>query len=465
MCYVIIELKTYDVLYAHEFGGMSMVVFWFVFPIAVIIFENTVICYFIQKHFPGRFSKTVNRVANISAVAVISCIYIFYMFMRPTWTIEVISLFLFWTLYILLLRKNGLYKRCFWSALLVSINSLCAIVGVSVAMLITGAAQDVVVFDQGLFRFLLVISVKVMQLAISYYFSKFYITSSSLPKKAYIILIIITLLCHGIGLTIMYVGQEIDTNIFLLPYLVFSAICIMAVLMIAYYLYYEISKQSEVLLKTRGELQHKILMEQHNDELLKIDNNMRTWRHNIHNHLQSLAVFARAGDTEKMENYIKDLGHELLEIEKVCHTGQKALDAIVTVKYALAKAEDINFSIKVMPVAPLSVSDTDITSLLGNLLDNAIESCRRVDVKKRSIDLFLGMTGDMICIKLENVTDGFVREENGHFLTTKADTEHHGLGITSINHILSAADGILQCSHKDCVFTSTVLLPAAENSS
>jgi len=439
-----------------------MGVFWIVFPILVIVFENTVVCYFIQAHFPGRFSIRVNWFINVILVILVSALYTVFLFHPQLWIVDIIIFISFWLLYTILFRKNPWYEKCFWSILVVGINAICAVVVVTWSMYITSATQDAVVFGQGIFRFLLVVSAKILQLALTFYFSKLYIKSKALDKKVYIVMIPISLLCLFINTTILNVGLELGDNLILVLYLAIATLCVMAILMIIYYLYHKITSQSELLLKTQSELQHKALMEQHNDELLKIEANMRSWRHDFHNHLQSLMVMSRKSGSAEMEAYVAKLGHSLGDVEGICHTGWQALDAIVSVKHALAKADGIVVNVTITPIPPVPMSDIDMTNLLGNLFDNAIESCRRVDALRRSIDFSLGVMGNMLCIRISNHTDGTERVEDGRFLTTKADKGLHGLGLASVDRIVAATGGLVQRTHKDGVFTTNILLPEAD---
>jgi len=436
-----------------------MEVIWRIFEVLVNIFENAVICYFLQKHFPGRFSKRTNNFVNMAAVTMIAGVYTAYLYFPPPWILDTVGLHAFWLLYILLFRRGLWYKKSFWSVLLISVTSICSVVVVSWAMYINGVSQNTIVFGQGVFRLLLIISSKAMQVMSLYYFSKIYVTSRAVHKNMYITLISLPILCSLIDNTLLDIGFAMGEDIYLIFYVALSALCVMAILMASYYLYYKISKQGDLLLRTQGELQHKTMMEQHNAELIKIDGNMRVWRHDFHNHLQTLLVLSRMCKNEELEDYIVKLGENLKELEGVVHTGQQALDAIVTVKYASAKADGITMNLYIMPIPPLPINDVDVTSLFGNLFDNAIESCRRVDVKERSIDLSLVMMGDMICIRMSNTTDGIERTENGRFLTTKKQDGLHGLGLASVDRIMSNAGGQVRREHKDCVFTTILLFP------
>jgi sensor histidine kinase YesM len=293
------------------------------------------------------------------------------------------------------------------------------------------------------------------------FFSKTYTSSKTLQKRIYIFLIFICVLCSLINTMLINTGLALTDEPELIFYVAVAAICVLAMLMITFYIYYSLSKQSDMLLQAQSELQHRTLMEQHNIELIKVDASLRNWRHDIHNHFQSLQALIQIGDIDKAEKYLAHLGHKFKIDGSVCNTGQHELDAIVTVKCALAKADDIKVALHIIPIKHLPISDLDITNLFGNLFDNAIESCRRVDVKARFISLAFLKMENMLCIRMVNSTDGNIKLENGRYLTTKSDSRFHGLGLASIDRIINDAGGFVSREYNDKDFTTELLLPTA----
>jgi len=425
----------------------------------VNIFESAVFCYFIAKHFPSKFSIGTSYIINTIVVLVMSGVYVVYFFFPPPWWLDVMAAVLCWASFAFLFRKGFWYEKIFWSVFILGANVMCGVAAVNVAMYISGASQYTIIFTQGVPRLLLVVFAKTAQVAVIYYFSKFYITSIKLSKMIYLVLTSISILSAAIAISIMETGLVMGEDLALLRYLVIASICLVAIIMIAYYLYYKIATQSESLFNAQSELQHKTLMEQHNEELIKVDANMKNWRHDFHNHLQTLLVLSRSENTKDVEDYILNLGHELRAIDAICNTGQKALDAIITVKYSIAKSYDIAFTLDISPIAPLPFSDVDVTTLFGNLLDNAMEACRQAIPNETSINLSLGMMGEMIHVRVSNTTNGIVHTKDGKFMTTKSDKSLHGLGLLSIDRVVSSIGGIVQREHRNNVFTTTLLLP------
>ena len=116
-----------------------MDILWHSFEILVNLFENALICYFIQKHFPGRFSQCANRLINLITVLIIAGIYTAYLYFPPPWIVESIILILFWLLYTVIFRKGYLFaipgmERCSRTSAhgLITIRGLCSLTGSTV---------------------------------------------------------------------------------------------------------------------------------------------------------------------------------------------------------------------------------------------------------------------------------------------------------------------------------------------
>lgn len=434
-----------------------MEIFWFLFRMLTNLFEAIVLCFFICKHFPGKFSKWKNYLINTFAIISITIAYTIYGFFSPQWIIEVSILTLYLFVFACFFKKGFWYEKLFWVVLLISALGIVAVTAVKWTMFITGASQYTIVFGDGIPRIALVVSATFVQVTVIYYFSKFYIHSLNLKKSNYLTLTSIPIFSLILIAGTMEVGMIMEYNVRALFFLVISCIATIAILMIAYYLYFTIASQSKQLLNTQTQLQNKILMEQHNEQLIEMNAQMKTWRHDFHNHLQTLMVVARTHDTKSLEDYIQKLGYEIIAIDNLCNTGDKILDAILSAKLTLAQSYNITFSLNAIPITRLPISDTDKTSLFGNLIDNAIEACKQVNLENRFINLSLEMIQNMISIQMSNSTNGTDNTENGKFVTTKADKQFHGLGIPHINKIVESANGIINREHKNYVFTTTIL--------
>ena len=141
--------------------------------------------------------------------------------------------------------------------------------------------------------------------------------------------------------------------------------------------------------KRLGEFQDNILKKQR-DEVQNIYSTMRGWRHDYHNHLQTIKAYLAMGQVGETLSYLEHLEDDLDSIDIAVRTGNVGMDAILSSKISIASKNGIAVNCKAAVPDKLSVSDVHLCAIVGNLLDNAIEACGRVVPEKRFIRVYIG---------------------------------------------------------------------------
>ena len=104
------------------------------------------------------------------------------------------------------------------------------------------------------------------------------------------------------------------------------------------------------------------------------------------------------------------------------------------------------------------MSETEIYSLFGNALDNALESCSKVsEAEKRVISLKAAQRGDMVVLHVENFFDAALNMVDGMPVTTKKESGH-GFGLRSIREIAEKYNGVATVQAESNIFKLTVVL-------
>ncbi len=138
------------------------------------------------------------------------------------------------------------------------------------------------------------------------------------------------------------------------------------------------------------------LMASHYQEVKDIYLQMRGWRHDYHNHLQSFKSYLAQGQVAELGEYLNELEAELDSIDTLVKSGNAMVDAILNSKLSLARKHEIEMNVKVAVLAALPISDVDLCVILGNLMDNAIEACRQIPVDERWLRLYLDTQGEQL---------------------------------------------------------------------
>lgn len=116
----------------------------------------------------------------------------------------------------------------------------------------------------------------------------------------------------------------------------------------------------------------------------------------------------------------------------------------------------IIFTVRINLPSKLTVSDFDISVLLGNLLENAIEAASHASEAERLILLNIISSGKMLAITVDNGFDGHVNLDGDKYLSTKK--RHTGIGLKSITNIAEKYNGGVQFSHEETIFHASVML-------
>ncbi len=205
-----------------------------------------------------------------------------------------------------------------------------------------------------------------------------------------------------------------------------------------------------------GEYQNDLITK-HCDEVQNIYKTMRGWRHDYHNHIQTL--LALSGNKELTREYLLRLNDDLTQIDAVIKTGNVMVDAILNSKLSLIKAKGIAINAKAVVPTELTVSQIDLCVILGNLLDNAMEAClSQPDGTERFIRVFIGVLKNRLYISVANSVGGAIHRTGKTYMSTKGN-DNHGFGLARVDRIAGKYEGYVNRQHEDGVFATEVLLP------
>lgn len=200
------------------------------------------------------------------------------------------------------------------------------------------------------------------------------------------------------------------------------------------------------------------LMETHYAEVENMYRQMRSWRHDYRNHIQTMKAYAAAGDLAAVSRYLDELDADLTRVEPVIKTGNPMTDAILNSKISLARSKKIPVRADAHIPYRLQLSEIDLCCIIGNLFDNAIEASLKLPEKERLIRIYMDMKGPQLYISFTNFTASKkLALKNGRFATTKG--EGHGFGLVRIDAIVERLGGYLHRGSEDGAFTTEILLP------
>lgn len=200
-----------------------------------------------------------------------------------------------------------------------------------------------------------------------------------------------------------------------------------------------------------------------NESVLESVESLRKWKHDYLNHLLVIQRLTEMKEYEQLGQYVNCQKKYLSEMFPYFFTGNGVIDAILMEKYSVAKSEHIPYEYTIVLPKQLPVSDIEMTGILGNLLDNAIESCRELKGNQDTslyIKVILKPQRSMFRIYVENSSSGNYRyNSDGRLQTTKKEIKHRGYGLSNIIDIANAHSGFCNIVAGTNFFSVDVYIP------
>lgn len=204
------------------------------------------------------------------------------------------------------------------------------------------------------------------------------------------------------------------------------------------------------------EFQDSILKKQR-DEVENVYNTMRGWRHDYHNHMQTLKAYLSMNQIEEIGKYLDHLEEDLDSIDIAIRTGNTSVNAILSSKISIAQKRGINVNCKATVPPSLKISDVHLCAIIGNLLDNAIEACEKVPASKRFIRVYTGIFKEQLYISVTNSTEETRRKKLTELITSKKG--EHGLGLRRVDKTVEQYEGFVNRKNEPGVFATEIMLP------
>lgn len=209
--------------------------------------------------------------------------------------------------------------------------------------------------------------------------------------------------------------------------------------------------------KNNLRLKEEMMLHQYG-EIKEMYLNMRGWRHDYHNHIQVLKAYLDAENAELARDYLNEIECELGKVDTFVKSGNLMVDAVLNSKLTIALAQNINVDCDVYLPEALFIEDADICTMIGNVLDNAIEACN--DLEESFIRIYMVMRKKQLYLSVQNASDEKMIENKDKFISSKHG--NHGLGLKRVDTVVKKYGGFLYLSKEPGVFGIEISIPEPE---
>lgn len=185
---------------------------------------------------------------------------------------------------------------------------------------------------------------------------------------------------------------------------------------------------------------------------------LRKIRHDIKNHLNSVSALLDKGEQQKARELLREISNTADSIQPTLSqaTGNSLIDAVIAYKAALGEIRKIPFeySLEILPEIRIDLSD--VSSVIANLLDNALEAAEKA--KDPYVEIRVFMYKDYLTIMVKNSFHCVTRSSDGQIRTEKSDRENHGLGMTIVSEICERNFGVFRYKTNGAWFSASAML-------
>lgn len=234
---------------------------------------------------------------------------------------------------------------------------------------------------------------------------------------------------------------------------ILSLLLMMAILFFTLSRQYETEKEIAKLKAEQAEL-----LERDYQSLNRAYTSNAKLYHDIHNHIEVMHRYLEQGKTTDAIDYLEDLRTPIRELAQTTWTGDEAIDYLINSKMAFAGQQNIQTKVNIEFPRHSNIRSVDLTAILGNLLDNALEAATAANGELRFINLTIRRINNMLIVKVEN---GFEKKPimaDGKLQTSKAEKTLHGWGLKSALAAAERYDGTIETSFNQHIFQTVATL-------
>ena len=231
----------------------------------------------------------------------------------------------------------------------------------------------------------------------------------------------------------------------------------LSVLILIYLLFY----QGARLIAEHGRLkEHTQLLEMQMHQYRTLQDYMqqtKRLRHDFRHHLRLLSSLAGKGDLEGIRSHLAEYEIRMTENVPVNYCANGSLNALFAYYHGMAAQENIRTDMNISLPEPLTISELDLASLFGNLMENAIAGCRTLPERDRYFCLTTEVCHQNgLYVVATNSFDGIVRKGRDGYRSTKHSGK--GTGLASITAIAEKYHGSADFSNSDREFFADVAM-------
>lgn len=434
--------------------------FNYVFEITVNLLQSIYFVGFFLLFLGGKFSTRKNIILLSIFIALNFAFLTYFTYNHPN--IVMLDMFIgiiLCEIYCITCLKGELAIKLILPFIVSLINTIISYGFVYSSPIISGVTFEELITKSSLFRYLFVILANLSTMVVLFIMWRTKAKAYSLKKVSNVIAFVaIPLLAMMILYITMYVMilTNFQSNIIIL----LSIICVSMIVIagIVWFMIARINKDNEIKTKLLLSEQKANLYKQNIISSNSQIETIKLLKHDMKNNISCIDALIEEENYDEAHNICHSLTNKYTSIGTIVNTENYLLNAVLNVEIEKAKSYEIPVKLSITNDLKMFKNCSDIISLIGNILDNAISYLSKNKVKTNEINFSTGYEGSYSVIKCRNNILDSVLFNNPSLKTDKEDKDNHGKGITIINSIAHKYNGDVIIKERNKEFIITVIL-------
>lgn len=434
--------------------------FNYVFEITVNLLQSIYFVGFFLLFLGGKFSTRKNIILLSIFIALNFAFLTYFTYNQPN--IVMLDMFIgiiLYEIYCITCLKGELAIKLILPFIVSLINTIISYGFVYSSSIISGVTFEELITKSSLFRYLFVILANLTTMVVLFIMWRTKAKAYSLKKVSNVIAFVaIPLLAMMILYITMYVMilTNFQSNIIIL----LSIICVSMIVIagIVWFMIARINKDNEIKTKLLLSEQKANLYKQNIISSNSQIETIKLLKHDMKNNISCIDALIEEENYDEAHNICHSLTNKYTSIGTIVNTENYLLNAVLNVEIEKAKSYGIPVKLSITNDLKMFKNSSDIISLIGNILDNAISYLSKNKVKNNEINFSTGYEGSYSVIKCRNNILDSVLFNNPSLKTDKKDKDNHGKGITIINSIAHKYNGDVIIKERNKEFIITAIL-------
>ena len=424
--------------------------FNYVFEITVNLLQSIYFVGFFLLFLGGKFSTRNNIILLSIFIALNFAVLTYFTYNHPN--IVMLDMFIgiiLYEIYCITCLKGELAIKLILPFIVSLINTIISYGFVYSSSIISGVTFEELITKSSLFRYLFVILANLSTMVVLFIMWRTKAKAYSLKKVSNVIAFV------AIPLLAMIL-TNFQSNIIIL----LSIICVSMIVIagIVWFMIARINKDNEIKTKLLLSEQKANLYKQNIISSNSQIETIKLLKHDMKNNISCIDALIEEENYDEAHNICHSLTNKYTSIGTIVNTENYLLNAVLNVEIEKAKSYGIPVKLSITNDLKMFKNSSDIISLIGNILDNAISYLSKNKVKNNEINFSTGYEGSYSVIKCRNNILDSVLFNNPSLKTDKKDKDNHGKGITIINSIAHKYNGDVIIKERNKEFIITVIL-------